>query len=41
MVPSMFWGLGKADEKEATTTNIILAFYFIDPFPGKGYHFSC
>ncbi len=34
MVPSMFWGIGKArNMKEATTAIIILAFYFIDPFP--------
>ncbi len=32
MVPSMFWGIGKA-RNIATTTIIILAFYFVDPFP--------
>ncbi len=45
MVPSMFWSLGKARnmKKEATTTIIILAFYFIDPFPMflVRDHFSC
>ncbi len=42
MVPSMFWGLGKARNMKRSTI-IILAFYFIDPFPMflVKDHFSC
>ncbi len=42
MAPSMFWGLGKARNMKRSII-IILAFYFIDPFPiflVKD-HFSC
>ncbi len=42
MVPSMFWGLGKARNMKRIII-IILAFYFIDPFPMflVKDHFSC
>ncbi len=41
MAPGMFWGWDK--QGTATTSTIILAFYFIDPFPMflVRDHFSC